>query len=607
MRRPPPWLALLASLLVLYILAPLAAGLTQVGHADWAGADWRTVGGALLVSVASASLATLLAAITGIPLGFALAHGRGRWTRPVGVLVQLPLAMPPLVSGVLLLFLLGYASPIGRLTGGALTESMAAIMLAQTFVAAPFLIVAARSSFAGLDRGCAEVAATLGLRPGAVFWRVELRRAAPGIVAGASLTWLRAFGEFGATVLVAYHPYSLPVYTYVAFGARGLPAMLPILAPTLLCAVLMAGGAAMVLRRQSVRSHGAGARLKCADAAAVAAPQGKDSFEIVLARAAGTFLLDVRWCGQGRRLAILGESGSGKSMTLRAIAGLAQGPGVARFGDRDLAVLPVERRGVGYVPQDYGLIPGMAVERQIRMTGEVDADLAREWTGRLGLDRVAHLPPEALSAGQRQRVALARALARRGTWLLLLDEPFSALDAPLRRRLRGELAEVQSVWGGTTMLVTHDVEEALALADVIAVLRDGQVVQSGPAEAVWARPVDEAAALLLGARSAGRARVAPGDRLDLGDGVLIPVSAPLPEIGAAVGWAIRGEAARIDGSGRYPCTIRAVGEVRRGRRTVTVAIGASVLTLGVASTQQVGMGAGRLELEAGAVQVWRET
>ncbi len=154
----------------------------------------------------------------------------------LGFVVQLPLALPPLASGVLLLFLLGFASPLGRLTGGALTDSFAGIVLAEAFVAAPFLVVAARSAFGGVDPALEGVAATLGHRPGAVFRRVSLALAARGIWAGLLLTWLRAFGEFGATVMVAYHPYSLPVYTYVAFGSQGLPAMLPVVLPTIVIA-----------------------------------------------------------------------------------------------------------------------------------------------------------------------------------------------------------------------------------------------------------------------------------------------------------------------------------------------------------------------------------
>jgi molybdate transport system permease protein len=179
----------------------------------------------------------LLGAVGGVPLAYLLARHRTRWSALLGCVVQLPLALPPLASGVLLLFVLGYDSPLGRLTGGALTDSFIGIVLAESFVATPFLIVAARSAFADADPALEDVAATLGHGPGAVFRKVSLPVARRAILAGMLLAWLRAFGEFGATIMVAYHPYSLPILTYVAFGGAGLPAMPPVLVPTLVIAL----------------------------------------------------------------------------------------------------------------------------------------------------------------------------------------------------------------------------------------------------------------------------------------------------------------------------------------------------------------------------------
>ncbi|MGA7958907.1 MAG: ABC transporter permease subunit, partial [Xanthobacteraceae bacterium] len=236
-RRVPALIPWLAGLLAIYLIAPLIAGAQQAGLADWSTVDTAALTQACLVSVLSATLATLLIALGGIPLGYLLARVSGRAVGLLGFLVQLPLALPPLASGVLLLFLVGYSTPIGRLTGGALTDSFAGIVLAEVFVAAPFLIIAARSAFAAMDPGLEGVAATLGRGPLYVFFRVSMPIARPAILSGLLLAWLRAFGEFGATVMVAYHPYSLPVYTYVAFGSQGLPAMLPVLVPTLALAV----------------------------------------------------------------------------------------------------------------------------------------------------------------------------------------------------------------------------------------------------------------------------------------------------------------------------------------------------------------------------------
>ena len=428
-RRPGAVLPL-AGLLAAYLLAPFLAAMGQVGGADWAGVDLPALAQAGLVSVGSATLATVLVAAGGIPLGYLLARVPGRGMAVLGFVVQLPLALPPLASGVLLLFLLGYASPLGRLTGGALTDSFTGIVLAEAFVAAPFLIVAARSAFAAVDPTLEDVAATLGHRPGAVFRRVSLALAAPGIWAGVLLTWLRAFGEFGATVMVAYHPYSLPVYTYIAFGSQGLPAMLPVVLPTILvAAVVMA--LSLRGRRPSRRPLAeplprSRPALPPGGAAHPARP-----LRLALRRRLPGFTLDVAWQTEARRLCILGASGSGKSATLRLLAGLDPAEQAVSLNGRDLGPLPPDARGVAYVPQSFGLLPHLAVARQIRFGVGCDPARARHWTERLGLAGLEHRRPAELSMGQQQRVALARALSRPAD-LLLLDEPFSALDAPLR-------------------------------------------------------------------------------------------------------------------------------------------------------------------------------
>src|SRR5205823_4640419 len=222
---PLPWLA---SILTVYLLAPFLAGIPEVWRADWQSVDWAALGQASAISVGSATLASALIALAGIPLGYVLARVSGRATAILGFLVQLPLALPPLASGVLLLFLIGYRSPIGHLTGSGLTDTFTAIVLAEMFVAAPFVIIAARSAFLAVDPVLEDVAATLGHGRSAIFLKVSLPLAWPATRSGLLLAWLRAIGEFGATVMVAYHPYSLPVYTYIVFGSQGLPAMLPV-------------------------------------------------------------------------------------------------------------------------------------------------------------------------------------------------------------------------------------------------------------------------------------------------------------------------------------------------------------------------------------------
>ncbi|HEX4042690.1 MAG TPA: ATP-binding cassette domain-containing protein, partial [Xanthobacteraceae bacterium] len=469
-RRVPAPLPWLAGLLAIYLVAPLVAGVQQAGMADWATVDAATLTRACLTSVASATLATLLIALGGIPLGYLLARVPSRAMGLVGFLVQLPLALPPLASGILLLFLVGYTTPIGRLTEGALTDSFAGIVLAEVFVAAPFLIIAARSAFAAMDPGLEGVAATLGRSPLAVFFRVSMPIAQPAILSGLLLAWLRAFGEFGATVMVAYHPYSLPVYTYVAFGAQGLPAMLPVLVPTLALAVLIMVLSTLAGRRARAQPAAEAPVTALPAVAPDIAPRRDLSKPVTdlkfrLEKRLGGFHLDIAWAPEKRRLAIVGPSGSGKSMTLKMIAGIERcDHGSIVLGGRDISSLEPAARRVAYVPQNYALFPHFTVTEQLAFPAGADPHLARHWIDRLGLRGLEDRRPDALSLGQQQRVALARALVRPAQ-LLLLDEPFSALDAPLRARLRREMLALQNELTATMIIVTHDPAEAAMLAD----------------------------------------------------------------------------------------------------------------------------------------------
>lgn len=212
--------------------------------------------------------------------------------------------------------------------------------------------------------------------------------------------------------------------------------------------------------------------------------------------------LDVR---EGEILALVGPSGCGKTSVLRAVAGMLEpAGGRIHIGDADVTELPPARRKIGLVPQSYAMFPHMSVR------GNVEYGLRARGVGRVertrrtddvlelvGLTDYAGRRPGALSGGQRQRVALARALAVDPT-VLLLDEPLSALDPQLRHGLRRSLATNLARAGCTTVIVTHDQQEALALAHTIAVVREGRLVQHGTPEELWNRPVDEFVADFLG-------------------------------------------------------------------------------------------------------------
>jgi molybdate transport system permease protein len=566
-RTPLAWLG---GLLALYLLVPLVAFLARFATSGDRGFGVPGLGSAVATSAASATVATAVVTVLGVPLAAWLARSRGPLATAVGTLVQLPLALPPVMSGIVLVYLVGPYTQAGRLFGGALTESLAGIVLAQVFVAAPFLVIAARSAFAGVDPSLDDLAATLGHRPLARFRRVQLHVAGPAIAAGMLLTWLRALGEYGATVLLAYHPYSLPVFTYVQFSSTGIPATQ---APTAIALAVAVAGVALTTVRWGRR------RRLPADLPAPRAPRPADPvrLDLDLDLRVGGFALALRHAAAGSRVAVLGRSGSGKSMTLRAVAGLL-GPGAGQvgLGGEDVGDLPPEARHVGYVPQGAALFPGRTVWQQVTFAVDADPQVAAWWLATLRLDGLADRLPEELSGGQRQRVALAAALSR-SPRLLLLDEPFSALDAPVRDELRRELRRLQREAGLSTVLVTHDAAEAALLADEVLVLDEGRLVQAGSRREVFDAPAGPAVAALLGYPPVAAGTVGSPGTLRVGDAVLAADSGRWAP-GRPVLWTVRADRVHLGPRGAHAGTVVDVADT--GLRTaVTVRLDGSAAEL----------------------------
>jgi thiamine transport system ATP-binding protein len=208
----------------------------------------------------------------------------------------------------------------------------------------------------------------------------------------------------------------------------------------------------------------------------------------------------------GEFFTLVGPSGCGKTTTLRAIAGFeSPDSGSVRFGDREMAGVPPEDRDAGIVFQNYALFSHMTVGENVAYGlrfrdppgGQSADERVAELLELVDLPGFEGREPDELSGGQRQRVALARALAP-GPDVLLLDEPMSALDARLREDLRTQVKAIQSELGITTVYVTHDQEEALAVSDRVAVMHDGRVEQVGTPEAVYREPETRFVAEFLG-------------------------------------------------------------------------------------------------------------
>jgi len=208
----------------------------------------------------------------------------------------------------------------------------------------------------------------------------------------------------------------------------------------------------------------------------------------------------------GQTVVLLGPSGCGKTTTLRIIAGLESPDAGGRvlFGDDDVTDVPIEKRNVGMVFQSYALFPNLTVSRNIEYGLRVRGDdvskrgaRVKEMLAMMQIEHLADRKVDQLSGGQRQRVALARAIAVRPR-VLLLDEPLTALDAKLRDSLRGEIDLLLKRLGITTVYVTHDQGEAMALGDVVVVMDHGEVVQAGSPRDIYFNPANRFVADFIG-------------------------------------------------------------------------------------------------------------
>jgi molybdate transport system permease protein len=201
--------------------------------------------------------------------------------------------------------------------------------------------------------------------------------------------------------------------------------------------------------------------------------------------------------------------------------------------------VPVERRGVGYVAQGFSLFPHLNVWRHLTFARGSSAELASYWLEHLRLDGLEARMPSELSGGQRQRVGLAQVLCQ-SPQVLLLDEPFSSLDAPVRLELRRELRRVQRETGLATVLVTHDPEEAAFLSDELLVIARGEVLQWGTSRSIFSRPVSIEVARLVGVENVLEASVVSSSALAVGD-ARVTISPTSLAAGTRVHWSVRPE------------------------------------------------------------------
>ncbi|QIP83939.1 molybdate ABC transporter permease subunit [Streptomyces sp. Tu 2975] len=589
--RTPAVLAVPALLAVAFLLLPLAGILGRTAWSD-VGGHLTTPGvtEALRLSLVVSFWALGLSLLLGVPLAWVLARTDFPGKTLVRSLVLLPMVLPPTVGGVALLLAFGRRGLLGPWLddtfGITLPFHTSGAVLAATFVAMPFLVISLEGALGGLRPGYEETAASLGASPLRVFLTVTLPMVAPGLIAGAALTWARALGEFGATITFAGNlpgtTQTLPLQVYLLLqeepdAATSLSLLLLVIAMAVLIALRgrWTGGAPPAAARPAP--------------AAVPEPDepGPLSPEAPATPATGSVAADGRWplhaevtgfdeltldAAPGTTIAVVGPNGAGKTTLLRALLGLTPRAHAAlRLGDTDVSALPPHRRGVAWVPQDGALFPHLSALGNtaygLRARGVARTEArrsAQEWLERLGVGQLAARRPAQLSGGQAQRVALARALAARPR-LLLLDEPLAALDQTTRARVRHTLRGHLDDFGGVCLIVTHDPVEAVSLADRVLVLDDGRAVQDAPPAEVTRHPRSPWVARMLGRNAWPGTAVAGG--IELAGGGRLVVADPLAP-GADVLAIIAPEAVSVHrerpgGSPRnaWPGTVREITTV----------------------------------------------
>lgn len=233
--RSLDWLSIalgLGGLLIVYYLAPLASLFLSASPGEVAGRlGDPSVQNAAMTSLLSASITTVVATGFGIPLAYWLARANTPWKTVILAVVVLPLVLPPTVGGVVLLTVFGPNTILGEIAAAAglpLTRSLAGIVLAQTFVASPFVVVTAKAAFESIDQTLEHASRSLGKSRWVTAFHVTLPLAGPGLLAGVTLAFARSIGEFGATMMLAYHPRTMPVEIWTSFVSLGLDNAYPI-------------------------------------------------------------------------------------------------------------------------------------------------------------------------------------------------------------------------------------------------------------------------------------------------------------------------------------------------------------------------------------------
>ncbi len=546
----------------------------------------------LIISLKTAGLATIITFFLGIATARWMLGTQFKGKAIIEGILIAPLVLPPTVVGFLLLLLLGKNSLIGQLLfkfGLTIIFSWQATVITATVVAFPLMYKTALAAFEQIDVNLLGVARTLGASEWAVFWRVMLPLALPGIVAGTILAFTRALGEFGATLMLAGNipgeTQTIPMAIYFAVEAGDMQ-------QALIWVLIILGISLSVLIAVNFWT-GYQRRLVASSRDTITLPQpiiilppdrliiptvspadntadwntppalsrtlplvrgglgrGVPDLDakccinlfVDIEKSLPNFSLDISLTSATGVLGILGASGSGKSMTLRCIAGLEtprRGKiilnGRVLYDSQKGINLPSRDRRVGFLFQNYALFPHLTVAQNIafglhkqKSTVSIKQEIERQLSA-FQLQGLAKRYPHQLSGGQQQRVAIARALASKPD-VLLLDEPFSALDTHLRSQLEQQLIARLANYQGVTLFVTHNLEEAYRVCEDLLVLEQGKAIAFNRKQDIFEHPASFSVAQLTGCKNFSRAVATASQQIKAIDwGCILNVVEPIPD------------------------------------------------------------------------------
>ncbi len=491
------------------------------------------------ISLKTASVATLFAFLLGV-LAARWMMGYRRWGKGlIDGLLTAPLVLPPTVVGFLLLLLLGKKGIIGQVImkfDFTVIFTWYATVIAATVVAFPLMYKTALGAFKQIDPNLLASAKTLGASEWTIFRRVLLPLAKPGLIAGILLSFARALGEFGATLMLAGSipgkTQTIPIAIFFAAESGDMDKALGWVGIILAISLSVVIGVnywtenqdLLVKYRQILPLcwQKRPKRLK-GQAATIAKrlknfPVSSDTIEldVQIHKKLANFTLDVAFKTLQTPLGLLGSSGAGKSLILRCIAGL-ETPDKGRivlngrvlFDSGAGINLPPQQRHVGYVFQNYALFPHLTVAQNIafglpkHLSSLKVRQIVEKQLIDIQLAELIHRYPHELSGGQQQRIALARALASKPD-ILLLDEPFSALDTYLRDTLEKLLRNRLTHYQGVTLFVTHNLEEAYRVCPHLLILQKGKILIKGTKQGIFENPTLFDVARITGCRNFSR-------------------------------------------------------------------------------------------------------